>query len=295
LDIINKAYTTHEWLCKAFTPGNVLDYYTATTDREYRWLEAVVGAGMHTRLHSPHVRVSQVDFVVREMAMMGAKEVLEVGCGKGACTFHLASLFPSAKFHAVDPLSRHVDIANLAKRDARVANAAFYVGSLDAFTKQLPNKVDLIFAVEALCYVEGKDGMALFLRQAAWCLSPSGRLVIADAFRPQHLEIASAHQRVAMRLAESGLKIRRAPTRREWEVAAANAGLVLRCHQDLTAEALHAWTALWRAARCLVRIPGLARCLPAHSAGNLLTACTAAHALRGKEAAEYGVLVFVRH
>lgn len=73
---------------------------------------------------------------------------------------------------------------------------------------------------------------------------------------------------------------------------ARKSGLRLIKSVDLTHEVLPFWRRGWRVARTVLRLlPFVRRLLPVHTAENLLSVATTAHAMAGGTA-EYGVLVF---
>jgi predicted O-methyltransferase YrrM len=272
-------------------------YYARTTDRDYRALELCVGPGMHTELCAPfpvlrfggHTR--QAALVLMEAA--GAKNVLEVGCGRGYCTLFLAGLLPRGTgLHAVDRVQRHIQLAQDACAKGGYGHVHFTHADGTEFLQNAASpSYDLIFGVESLCHLDTSAKLHAFVAQASARLaSPGGKLVVVDGFRASSWTGAPEPQRTAMRLAECGFRIRRMPSKAEWTEAAAGAGLQLTRNVDLTAEALPFWTLGWRLARTLLRLlPGV---VVRRAQDNLLAVATTAHAMRSGAAAEYGVLVF---
>jgi hypothetical protein len=102
-----------------------------------------------------------------------------------------------------------------------------------------------------------------------------------------------------MRLAERAFSIRRMRPMSEWIEGAHAAGLQLKRLEDLTPQALPFWTLGWRVAHAVLQhAPAWvvrrlrASAYTARSTDNLLTVATVAHAMRGRAAAVYGVMVF---
>ena len=243
------------------------EYYTKTTDRDYRILEWFFGPGMHTRLVGCP---SQLDLLERHLG--NCKTVLEVGSGRGCCTMHLATNAPGIAFHGVDLVQRHVQVSAVAAPE----NCTFFLA--DVADHSYEPQYDLIFGVESMCHI----GDLAFTRSL---LRPGGRLVIIDGFR--------GTGGVAMDMAEAGFRINdRMPTKDEWITLADPHGLRLIDNLDLTKNALPFWTLGWSVARIVARFLPL-QFLPVHSAANLLAVCAVAQALRRKEA-KYGMLVFVK-
>jgi len=267
---------------KSFTSADVETYYSETTNREYALLDYLFGSGMHTRLAG----TQQAAYVMYQIASIQAHTVLEVGAGKGHCARWLASELPDVHFTALD-LSSHVIISD-------IPNLAFVAG--DA-TKLDSQKYDVIFGVESLCHLDTQLKLLQFVQQATMKLNDDGLLVVIDGFRSAGFQNASLDQQLAMQLAESGFKIRRMPSRLDWISACADSGLVLIEHLPLTSQAIPFWDFGWRISRLLIRSASFVRWLSSvrpHTAANLLSVTTVAHALRDSGAAEYGMLVFMR-
>lgn len=267
-------------------------YYTGTTQRDYRLLELFIGPGMHTRLtlEAPALHhagnTAQMLFVLMEIAKTRAADVLEIGFGHGFCTLFLAALLPKVRFHGIDITKRHVELANRQKRP----NTNFTHGDASVDLEHMGLTFDVVFAVEALCHMDTPAKMQRVIAQAARCLRPRGKLVIVDGFRA----ISSEGER-ALRLVETGFRIRRLPSKNDWIESASGTFRVV-SNTDLTYAALPFWTMGWRVAHCILKFPYLVRWLRScykQSAYNLLAVACVAHALH-RGAAEYGVLVFER-
>ena len=299
-----------------FTSEDTDAYYTRTTDLDYRALELCVGPGMHSKLRAPFPILSfgghtrQAALVLMEVVAAtegGGKEaldlneppthttpsnVLEVGFGRGYCTMFLASLMPHIRFHAVDRVQRHVQLAHQASEKGGYSNVELFLGDGAEFLAAVSDTTyDIVFGVESLCHLDTPCKLKTFLVSVARRLAyPGGRLVIVDGFRSADFTSTSENKRTAMRLAECGFRIRRMPSKAEWVQEAKEVGLHLIRNVDLTAEALPFWTMGWRLARTILRLIPCVRFFGVTD--NLLSVATTAHALCG--AAEYGLLVFQR-
>lgn len=342
LELIGKAFDIKAILFakETYTTEDVGQYYAHTTDLDYRALELCVGPGMHSELRAPHpilnygghtrqaaivlMEVSSFDMPswmadpvdllspVLSVAPLTYRRVLEVGSGKGYCTLFLAGMCKNVQFYGVDRVARHVQLATEACVKGGYTNADFECADAVDLLSNAPESVhyDVIFGVEALCYLDTPAALKAFVTQAAKRLSHrGGRLVVVDGFRSASFDSASEERRTAMQLSECGFRIRRMPSKAEWmeEVSwvcllvffqtdfrskAKQAGLHLIKNVDLTGEVLPFWRLGWRIAITILRlIPFAPRLMPVHSAENLLSVATTAHAMVGGTA-EYGVLVF---
>lgn len=295
-----------EELRKDFGTESVRSYYTATTDRDYKLLEAFIGGGLHSRLVAPAPAGSsgsgtrQPGFVLAEARAVGAKRVLEVGSGRGYCSLFLAGAAPDIKFEGVDLVPRHIEVASTAAASAGLSNASFRLEDATKLDASSEGAYDLIFSVEALCHMDTPAAVTSLARAVSRLLRPGGRLVIVDGFRSEGFSVASTDAQTAMCLAESGFRIRAMPSRRDWVEACAAHGMRVVRDQDLTHEALPFWRMGWRVARALLLAPWLVRAFVTSSAerretgANFLSVATTAHAMRDRASAEYALLVIER-
>jgi 2-polyprenyl-3-methyl-5-hydroxy-6-metoxy-1,4-benzoquinol methylase len=170
----------------------LVEYYSKTTDRDYRILEWFVGPGMHTRLECCP---SQVDLVARHVN--DSRSVLEVGSGRGYCTNSLAASMPRVNFHGVDLVERQVQIS----RENAAENSSFFC--VDVAVHRSDAQYDMIFGVESLCHVGNLSFVKTLLR-------PGGKLVIIDGFRRNGAKVATE-------MVEAGFRImNRFLTKEEW-------------------------------------------------------------------------------
>lgn len=301
LQSIGKVYDIDQVLRKEFVSQDVEVYYSDTMNKDYWLLEAILGPGMHTRLMLKHPIIhhaghtSQVAYVMSEIVASKARNVLEVGFGKGYCTFYLANMLPHCQFHGIDLVQRHVYTAQMACDKGGYHNVTFHKGDATVFTPHNPNKYDLVFGVESLCHMDTIAKIQMFFKNMAGIINPQGgKLVIIDGFRSFHYDKATQDQQTAMQLTEKGFKINRMFSKMDWVHYAIEAGFHVTEDIDLTHEALPFWTTGWKLARwvfqylpCLVR-----RWKDTPTASNLLSIATVAHALQNKATAEYGILIF---
>ncbi len=291
--------------------NDVRRYYAATTFRDYELLARVVGSSaMHTRLESsilPEERPTQMLHVLTHApppSSSGADptRILEVGFGKGVNAAFLkatAGASGTTRYVGVDLAPDHVDHA---RRVHETDDFRFYLGDArnppDAARDGGP--YDIVFGVESMCYLDTDEKMEDFFSFAETRVRSGGRIVIVDGFRADDFDAHSPNARLAMRLAERGMRLGRMPSRGLWKDVASRRGFVVVADVDLTAEALPFWTTGWRVARALLLFAGAlvsryrasdpAR---AETFANFVAVCTTAHAMRSG-AARYGVLVLER-
>lgn len=176
---------------------------------------AVWGAGVKSRREAFHFVHG---LLRREMTIIGASKVLDLGCGTGAS---LAAVVEGsdAVAYGVTNSSLHVRLAR-----ERLGERAT-IDECDFCCERLPRGIDLAFGVES--FVHAPDPNAFFANVAR-SLRPSGRLALCDDF------LAGAQQDRWVREFQEGwhasslLKPERVDA-----IAAAN-GLELVDDQDLT-------------------------------------------------------------
>ena len=168
--------------------------------------------------------------VAKQIARMGgAESVLEVGCGKGLNTIHLAQNNPGVQFTGLDLLHEHV--AKGTARAADLPNARFVQGSFEPLPEGLGD-FDIAFGVETLCYAVDLD---LVCQSLARALRPGGRALIFDCFLNEPQPGHSDEMRLATRLLEVGWGISQGyRTPRQWIEAFERAGLELHWEYDET-------------------------------------------------------------
>lgn len=216
-----------------FGAEDVVEYYTRTTFRDYRLLEFATGSeAMHTRLvprvtlpyEAGHLR--QLLYVVGHTG--SAKNVLEIGSGKGTNSIFLAHLLPHVNFVAVDLVPDHVEFATSAARAAKLSNLSFVLGDASTLPSCLPaipsassappsapssappsaspsdREFDLIFGIESLCHLDTPAKMSGFMGYAGAALGAGqagdrGRLSDKQ-FRPARRRRPGGHESRGERL-----------------------------------------------------------------------------------------------
>jgi 2-polyprenyl-3-methyl-5-hydroxy-6-metoxy-1,4-benzoquinol methylase len=293
-----------EFIAKNFCIDDVRHYYQSTTDRDYWLLERFIGPGLHSRMTAPHPvgiqggNTRQPALVLGEVRTANARRVLEVGCGRGHCSLFLAGAAPDVVFKGVDAVQRHVDVARCDAQLGSYTNVSFSPADMAELNFRDETKYyDVIFGCEALCHLDTEASVASFVQSAGKLLKSKGRLVIIDGFRSSTFGQCSKDYQTAMKLAESGFRIRAMPSKATWKLHCETEGFNLVKDINLTHEVLPFWTLGWRVARDVLLFPYLIQFLlrssPARkeTISNLLSVSMTAHAMKGGTA-EYGLLVF---
>jgi SAM-dependent methyltransferase len=291
----------------------MVHYYSSTTLRDYQLLAWYTGStAMHTSLEldrpSPFPSCGPLRQVLHVLAHLPTARlgtptrILEVGFGKGANAIFLAQLLQAARVEGVDVVPEHLEYATRAAARCGAPNARFRLADATqpgALRAAGAPALDLIYGIEAFCYLDTDARLAAFLDQAAAALAPDGRIVVVDGFRADDFAALPEPVQQAMNLAERAWRMRRMTSVGSWKRLAARAGFQLVAEQDLTAEALPFWLHSWRVAQAALWARPLLRSFfacpgwPRETAGNFVACLMFAYAL-ALGSAKYGVLVFAK-
>ncbi|MGC9071624.1 MAG: class I SAM-dependent methyltransferase [Acidilobus sp.] len=105
------------------------------------------------------------------------RRIVDVGCGPGVSTNVLRALYPDAEIIAVDP-----SFSNLVKAKARVMGAT---ACLSSVFEAIPLALSSVDGVVAMFSFRDVTDYVRSLDEARRVLTPEGRLVILDLYRPE--------------------------------------------------------------------------------------------------------------
>ncbi len=278
------------FLKQEVSPRTIRQYYTDCA-WVYGLLHSPAGA-VHLALnydgrYDPSGFSEQPRLVQTQIAALGAKNVLEVACGKGFNTHWLAPRNTQTQFCAIDWTPRHVQIASRKRR----WNAVFAVGDYQrlAFAD---SSFDLVFAIECFCYARD---LSEVLAEAYRVLRPGGRLVLTDGFRRPGLETLAPAMQVAAQLVELSMNVEQF-----WDIGtfvqtAQNAGFRVQEKQDLSDAIQPNLRHLQRIAKLYLRWPGLARrltrLLPTYLVRHAVTGLLGAETLKSQAQGYYALVL----
>ena len=112
--------------------------------------------------------------LIANLSLRGDEHVLDVGCGDGKVTAEIARAVPKGAVTGVDASASMIRFARTRFAPPRFSNLDFQV--MDARRIRLPETFDIVFSSSALHWV---DDHRAFLRGAAACLRPGGRLLVS--------------------------------------------------------------------------------------------------------------------
>jgi ubiquinone/menaquinone biosynthesis C-methylase UbiE len=209
------------------TDQSVIDYYSSTSEAEYRRFISADGAchyGLTSpdRIERPQDMYAHADTVATHMAALNAEDVLEVGCGKALNLRYLAERHPQVQFHGTDVTPLHLHLAR--ERTQHLSNVEIMDG--DHRDLPLPDaSVDVIYAIETLCYLDTAEKLSAFFNHAARVLRPNGRLVVFDFYRADAFSKEPPSSRYAVTIVETAFVISEFARTKDFENIAASQGL----------------------------------------------------------------------
>lgn len=169
--------------------------------------------------------------IVSEANRLGAKRVLELGCGQGFNTLILAQRFPEAEVLGVDLVDTNLKKARAAASKANRPKLRYDVGDLNALVDTTEG-FDLVFAVEALSYARDVDAVA---HSIAAMMQPGGRFVMFDVHAVAEVDALPTDLALATRLYETSVAVTHGSHRAgKWEAALRRAGLRVGATQDIS-------------------------------------------------------------
>lgn len=201
----------------------------------------------------------------------GARNVLELGSGKGFNSVYLARRHPEVRFTGVDLTPAHIRIAT--ERARGLDNLRFVEGNFHRLDGIPDASVDVAFDVEAGCYSDTPEKIVALHQALRRVLKPGGRFVVWGYYRSRDHATRSRAQQRAVELVEQAWALERFPPVDEWDRSAKAAGFSFESIEHQHREVMPSVRRLYRAARLyyLVR-PAFRRLLgqPTHNSVSVL-------------------------
>ena len=147
--------------------------------------------------------LEQPKLVAEYIRKLDAKNVLELGVGKGASSIYLAEKFPDIHFDGIDLPNGQLDIA---KRGAKkVENFRPVEGDYHNLGRFSTNHFDVVFAIEALCHSTVKEKVLGEVRRV---LREGGVFIVFDGYLGKPRSSLKAAESLAVQLTEKGMVVK---------------------------------------------------------------------------------------
>jgi arsenite methyltransferase len=177
----------------------IVPYFTRSA-LLYALAHSLDGA-MHMALNpegrfDPRGYAAQATFVDEHVRAVGARNVLEIGCGRGFNLLRLSHRNAETAFVGVDLTPWHVRAARVVARRRR--NVDLVVADFH----QLPfadESFDLVFSVEAICHA---DDVYRVVGEVHRVLRPGGRFVVIEPWRSPGFDTFGEAAQTAVRVIE---------------------------------------------------------------------------------------------
>lgn len=212
--------------------------YFHRLNKLYRFFHSKEGA-MHLPLylekgqHHAKALLSQVKLVSGQITENKTSAVLELGCGLGYNSLHLADLHPDVAFTAFDLNERQIKYC--LKRSRGKQNLSFEVQDYHQLSVYRENSFDLVFAIETLCYA--RDWRFVFAGVQK-ILKPGGKFIIIDVFQQKALEDFEKDLQTSLQLAATAFAVQQWPEEKKVKEVAIKHHFSLSFEEDFTENVL---------------------------------------------------------
>jgi arsenite methyltransferase len=268
---IGRVFDIDVVLRKGIDTEQIIDYYTQS-EYGYRTFHLPEGS-VHMALNYDGVfdrdgyyeQARTVDKHIREL---GARQVLELGTGKGFNCVFLARRNPDVQFAGIDLTPLHISLAQRSSK--HLENLDFKLGDFQNLDFEIQT-FDLLFEVESICHA---TDMRLTLSEAYRVLKPGGRFIVFDGFRKVRLDDLLTELEVAAKLVEVSMAVREGWTIDDWLETARGVGFSLLKVEDCSNAIMPNLMRFQALARSYFRFAPLAkilsRVLPAYLVKNAI-------------------------
>ena len=210
-------YTQSEWLYRTYHSSEDAIHMALNPDGVF----------------DPDGYYAQPRLVAEKISELDAKNVLELGCGKGFNSCFLAQQYPAVQFTGIDLTPLHIKIAS--RKGHKFSNLSFQQGNFNHLNF-LDQSFDIVFAFECLCYAYP---MEIALAEIFRVLRPGGQLIIFDGYRQIKLEKLPKLVQTAIQLTEMSMAVSHGFVEVDnWNTMAQSIGFRVKTIEDISLEVL---------------------------------------------------------
>lgn len=218
-------------LLQEFDQDLTIPYYIQS-EWAYQTFHSPEG-GIHLALNfdgvfNPDGYYAQPRIVGEQIAKNNARQVLELGSGKGFNGAFLANQYPDVDFVGIDVTPLHIEISS--QKAKPYPNLRFQQGDFNQL--EFPDSsFDLVFGIECLCYTQDPE---LCLAEIFRVLRSGGKLVVFDSYRYSKFANFSDLFQTATKLVEMSMVVRSGFDEfQDWSMAAESVGFEIEMVEDL--------------------------------------------------------------
>ena len=223
-------------ILKELDTNFTISYYTQSEwlYRTYHSSEDAIHMALNPDgVFDPDGYYAQPRLVAEKISELDAKNVLELGCGKGFNSCFLAQQYPAVQFTGIDLTPLHIKIAS--RKGHKFSNLSFQQGNFNHLNF-LDQSFDIVFAFECLCYA---SPMEIALAEIFRVLRPGGQLIIFDGYRQIKLEKLPKLVQTAIQLTEMSMAVSHGFVEVDnWNTMAQSIGFRVKTIEDISLEVL---------------------------------------------------------
>lgn len=200
---IKKVFDTSKILELDTSPEQIAKYYNL--NRLAYWLFVSREGFVHMGLSKNDI-LQPGDFsqpakeIAEYIKIVYAKEVLELGAGKGGNLQYLARTSPDINFYGMDLKGGQTK----KKRLNKLPNVNFSYGDYHDLQRYDSDSKDIIFIVEALCHAQPKEKV---IQEVYRILKPGGSFIVYDGYNIKRYSEMNKNEELVVRLGWKGMLV----------------------------------------------------------------------------------------
>jgi len=256
LNKISKIFQFKDVLHQDITSDTIQSYYEQS-NYGYSYFHSSKGC-VHMALNSNGVfnekgYFQQADLISKVIKRNNYNKVLELGCGKGFNSIHIARNCKQCDVRGIDITEAHLKIA--INKSTHLNNATFALGDFHSLNFK-DKYFDIVFEVESICHSFKIENV---FQEVSRVLKPKGRFIIFDGFRTQDFSKQPKNIKLAAQLVEASMALKNGYQIDFVLNAAKKAGLKIESVDNISDEIMPNLGEFQKLARKYYKFPKIAR------------------------------------